>query len=1172
MDNMTPKDENIHELLMELAGLNVQLSLEGDALLIKAPQGAVTPELQARMKVSKPAIVAQLTDRKLARSARAAACPAPDARHEPFELTDVQQAYWIGRTDLAEHGTVMCHYYQEFESRGLLLDRLEAAFRKVIKRHDMLRAVVDDDGLQRIIDRVPDYAFGRSDLRGQSAEAAGMAISGVRENMAYEVRDVTQWPLFNIHAVVMDGGRLRLHLSFDLIMIDAESMSKLIWEWKHFYDNPEILSRPLGFSFRDYVLAERVHRQSESYRRSLDYWDARLDDLPPAPALPRPPADGSVRDRGLRVRARRRLVADVWSRLKRQARTRAITSSGLLCAVFAEVLAAWSRDSHFCINLTFCNRRPIHADVEDQLGDFTTNLLLAADMTGPTLIERARKLQDQLRCDLDHTQVSGVEVLRRLNRHRQQRSLAAIPVVFTSLVGLQNSAVPNVLFSSNWLGEQVYGISQTPQVSLDFQAYEEDGGLLLQWDSVAADYPEGVLDAMFAAYHGVLENMSADESLWDQGDVVILPKPQAEVRSSVNTTEVRIAGMLLHTPFEKLAATQPDAVAVIAADRVLDYATLDKESLTLAHDLIARGIRRGRHVAVVMEKGWEQVVSVLGILRADAAYLPIDPAVPAARLQQLLKNGEAAVALSQPKLMERLSWPTGIPVVAVSALPADRPRPAPLVPRQKPGDLAYTIFTSGSTGQPKGVMIDHGGALNTILDVNARFGIGPQDRVLALSELNFDLSVYDIFGMLAAGGALVMPPYEALRDPGEWSRCIREHGVTLWNTVPQLMRMLIEYHDGPGAPSFEKIRTVMMSGDWIPPNLPGGIEKIAPNAAIYSLGGATEASIWSILYPIDGPTDHLVSIPYGKPMANQSFHVLDERLNPRPDWVAGELYIGGRGLALGYWRNEAETAHRFVIHPRTGERLYRTGDLGRALPDGNIEILGRVDFQVKIQGHRIELGEIEYVLKRHAKVREAVVEAREDKAGQRRLVAFVVSAAGADHDLELPHHLISHAAGELPRHMVPGCVMVLDELPLSANGKLDRKRLPEPDWVTGGAVAGAQTESDDGEVTPQAKTLLSVVEAVLETSGIGLHDNVFDLGGNSIQMVQINRRLSDEFGLNLPVAEMFNHPTLASYAKYLGTVSEAPAPNTWNQTWVADRHAALARRRSRAAATTGEPL
>ncbi len=294
-------------------------------------------------------------------------------------------------------------------------------------------------------------------------------------------------------------------------------------------------------------------------------------------------------------------------------------------------------------------------------------------------------------------------------------------------------------------------------------------------------------------------------------------------------------------------------------------------------------------------------------------------------------------------------------------------------------------------------MIDHRGAVNTIVDINRRFGIGPADRVLAVSALNFDLSVYDIFGLLAAGGAIVMPDAERRLDPAHWLDLMTRHGVTVWNTVPALLQVLTDHLDRRAEPAADgPLRTVMLSGDWIPLPLPDRIRAWNPRASVHSLGGATEASIWSIHYPIGDVKADWPSIPYGKPLVNQTFHVLDGQLNPRADWVPGHLYIGGLGLALGYWKDPEKTAASFIVHPRTGERLYRTGDLGRYLPDGNIEFLGREDFQVKVRGHRIELGEIEAALRQHAGIRDVVVTVVGDTPEAREIVAYVIPRDGEE--------------------------------------------------------------------------------------------------------------------------------------------------------------------------------
>jgi pyochelin synthetase len=323
--------------------------------------------------------------------------------------------------------------------------------------------------------------------------------------------------------------------------------------------------------------------------------------------------------------------------------------------------------------------------------------------------------------------------------------------------------------------------------------------------------------------------------------------------------------------------------------------------------------------------------------------------------------------------------------------PPGRPSPGPARDGPAPADLAYVIYTSGSTGKPKGVMVEHGSAANTVADINQRFGIGPADRVLALSALSFDLSVYDVFGTLAAGAAVVLPSPAGAHDPAHWDTLLTRHRVTVWNSVPALMQARLDAYGRPDAPPRTGLRLVMLSGDWIPVTQPDAIRRHHPGARVVSLGGATEAAIWSIWYPIGEVPPEWSRIPYGTPLSNQTMHVLDGQFDDCPVWVTGEIYIGGAGVARGYWADPERTAERFLLHPGTGERLYRTGDLGRYLPGGDIEFLGRADSQVKLNGHRIELGEIAAALERQDGVREALATVAANPAtGKRQLVAYVV--------------------------------------------------------------------------------------------------------------------------------------------------------------------------------------
>ena len=893
-----------------------------------------------------------------------------------------------------ELGGVSTHGYYEFEGSGVDLGRLEEALRRLIARHDMLRAVVLPDGRQQVLAQVPAYELNELDLRGMEAEASAEALAEVRRLMSHQVLPADRWPLFELRATLLDGGRVRLHVSIDALILDAFSFLIIHRELQQLYLDPTAALPPLEPSFRDYVLAEVAARDTEPYRRAWSYWQQRISALPPAPELPlaRSPASlGTPRF----TRRSGGLEPARWERLKKRAAQAGLTPSGLIAATFGETLGAWSKNRRLTLNLTLFRRLPIHPQIEQVVGDFTSLTLLAIEPRPDAPFEvRARAVQERLWTDLDHSHVNGVRVMRELARQGGGPTGALMPVVLTSMLSLADLSEGGAERPGGGeSGELVYTITQTPQVWLDHQVFESAGGLGFNWDAVEELFPAGLLEAMFGAYGRLLESLAESEASWSAVSFPWLPESQGAVRRRVNETAAPIPEGLLHTPFERQALLRPDSLAVIAANRRLTYGELHRRAAALGERLRRLGARPNRLVGVVMEKGWEQVVAVLGVLRSGAAYLPIDAGLPRERQWHLLEHGEVEVVLTQGPLERSLAWPAGVQVLVVGGETGDEAGgalPGWQAPAQGPDDLAYVIFTSGSTGQPKGVMIEHRAALNTIADVNRRFGVDAGDRVLALSSLSFDLSVYDIFGLLSVGGTLVLAEPAAGRDPARWAELIASERVTVWNTVPALLEMLVEYAGGRPEVALGSLRTVLLSGDWIGLSLPARLRALAAEAQVTSLGGATEAAIWSNYFAVGEVDGEWASIPYGLPLSNQWFHVLDEVLQPRPDWVAGELYIGGAGLARGYWRDEERTRAQFLTHPESGERLYRTGDLGRYRGDGVLEFLGREDFQVKIQGHRIELGEIESALSQHPAVRAAVVAAVGQSRSDRRLVAYVV--------------------------------------------------------------------------------------------------------------------------------------------------------------------------------------
>ncbi len=820
-------------------------------------------------------------------------------------------------------------------------------------------------------------------------------------------------------------------------------------------------------------------------QKAPDGWPDRLAALPPGPELPLARNPAAI-ERPRCVQRRAVLAPEAWQRLQDRGARRGLTPSGLLLAVFAEALAVWSKARPFSIGLARCDRLPLHPQADRLAGGLTSLTVVEVDAAAaPTFEQRARRLESQLRDGLDHRGAGGPRALPEPSRPHGCLAPLSRPVVFASMLAPDGPGEPAP-------GDSGHGFSAgptSPATWLAHQVSEQAGGLLCTWDAVEELFPAGMPDDMLAAHLELLGRLADGEEGWGEAAPLRLPAAHLALYAAANATATPAPLGLLHGPFLEQAARQPERWAVLSPERRLSYGELQRLAAGVGQRLRENGVAPGTLVGVVMSKGWEQVVAALGALAAGAAYLPIDAELPRERRDDLLRQGEVRVALTQPRWAASLEWPPAVTVLAVDAaagasLAADGAQDGPWheAPRGA-ADLAYTIFTSGSTGVPKGVMIEHAAALNTVVDVNRRFAVGPADRVLAVSSLSFDLSVYDLFGLLAAGGAVVMPEAAAGRDPGRWLELMDEHGVTVWNTVPALLEMLVEYAAGEGSLLPASLRLVLLSGDWVPVSLPGQLRELCRGKVeVVSLGGATEASIWSILYRIGEVDPSWRSIPYGRAMANQSFEVLDSRLEPRPLWVPGELYIGGLGLARGYWRDEAKTAAAFVTRPATGERLYRTGDLGRWLPDGTIEFLGREDHQVKINGYRIELGEIEAALARCLGVEAAVVTAVAAVGGppnRRQLAAYVVlrpeagrepagtagqpdpageagrPASRARPPAAAATELRALLRRQLPDFMVPAHFTFLDRLPLTANGKVDRAALPGPAAAPGRPAAAA---------------------------------------------------------------------------------------------------------------------
>ncbi|MFE7623127.1 amino acid adenylation domain-containing protein [Streptomyces sp. NPDC057509] len=978
---------NTAELLARYADEGVVLWAQDGQLRFRAPQGHLTDAHRAELRTHKDAILRHLEAQEPTLRAD------PDNRHEPFPLTDIQAAYLIGRTDAYAYGGVGCHAYVELEYPDLDVDRTTATWRELVRRHDMLRAVIHHDGYQHVLADVPALVVEADDLTALAPAAAAVKVAHTRTRLSAREAPTDQWPLFEVR-VSRTTERAVLHLSFDMLVVDHASLRILLAEFQRSYGGEPLAEAP-RIAFRDYVLARRAVADSDAYTRDRAYWTERLDTLPPAPELPlaepweagagAPATAGSETFRRLEVL----LSAADRDRLTERAARRGLTLSTALLTAYAETVGRWSRTGRFTLNVPTVDRPDLHEDIGRLVGDFTSLELLAVDLDRPAAFaERTRAVGEQLLEDLAHPLFTGSEVLAELSRRAGAPVL--MPVVFTSALGTgaTSEGVPP---------EVTYAATRTPQVWLDCQVMHRGDTLSLSWDIREGALAHGVADSMFEAYTALVRSLAAEGAAggaaWDAPAGIPLSEAQGARRDAVNATQGPLPDALLHEPVLAQAQATPDAIAVRTPETALTYRQLMDRARALARALTASGLRPGEPVAIWADKGWEQVVAVFGTLMAGGVYLPVDTAQPPARRDTIIADAGVRTVLTQSWLAEIDDLPADVSALAVDLLPEDATDASGASgARHDPDDLAYIIYTSGSTGTPKGVMISHRAALNTIQDINRRFTVTDRDRVLGIAGLGFDLSVYDLFGPLAVGATLVLPHADRRGDPSHWAELVRDFGVTVWNSVPGQLHMLCDWLRSEPPTDDASLRLALISGDWIPVALPDQARALLPGLEIISLGGATEGSIWSIAHPIGEVDTARPSIPYGTPLTNQTFAVLDRHLQPRPEWVPGELYIGGAGVALGYFGDETRTAERFLTDPATGERLYRTGDLGRYLPDGTIEFLGREDAQVKIRGYRVELAEVEAAVQAHPHVTAGAVIVDDSAAGGRRLAAYVETA------------------------------------------------------------------------------------------------------------------------------------------------------------------------------------
>jgi amino acid adenylation domain-containing protein len=1051
----------------------------------------------------------------------------PLPRTESMPVSFAQQRLWF--IHQLEPNSAAYNAFSAIRINGALdPDVLERSLNALVERHEILRTTYAfKDELVQVIAESLDITLPLLDYSDRSPEAQEAALRALVEAESQRPFDLETGPIFRAQLVKLGPQAYAFLMAMHHINSDAWSFPILFKELAQIYQafangQPSPLA-PLPIQYADYAAWQRRWLAGDVLNAQLAYWRQTLEGVPSLLELPtdhpRPPAQTY---RG--AASSFQLSKETADQIKALTQTEGATLAMGLLAGFEMLLHRYTGQDDFAVSQGIGSRR--WRATESLIGPFINTLLLRASFS-PSLT--VRQLLQQVRETAldayDHQDLPFEKLVEALQptRDPSYNPLAQVMFVF------HNTPVSHIDLSDLQF-DIVAADQHSAQFDLLLRMTEVDGVLMGQLEYNTDLFERKTVDRMVGHYQvllsAALQNPGAQV---DSLPLLTLAEHQQILVDWNQTAASFPADQTLHQLFEAQVGQTPNALAVITSAGSLTYDELNQRANRLAHYLRSKGVGPNVTVGLSVERSVSLAVGLMGILKAGGAYVPLDPNYPAERLAYMLEDSQVKVLLAQSHLLPNFPA-TAAEVVALDGdwpLIANQLSTNPVC-NTLPEHLVYVIYTSGSTGQPKGVMLDHRGRVNNFTDYNQRFNYSPADRLLGISSLSFDMCAYDVLGTLLSGAAIVLPAAGREYDPSEWLSLIHQYKITIWHSVPSLLALLIDAAQSQPELSVSSLRLAILGGDWIPMTQPDRIKALAPGLQFVSLGGATEISVDSTIYEVEQVDPAWRSIPYGHPLTNQLAYVVDNNLQPTPIGVPGELLLGGQGVAWGYLNRPDLTAEKFIPNPfgiQPGNRLYKTGDLARWRSDGNLELLGRLDHQVKIYGHRVELGEITATLRQHPSLADAVVAARKDAGGPPVLVGYVVFAEGADTSAaDLRTYLKQH----LPDYMVPNQFVALPALPLTPNGKLDRKALPAP---------ALGNDADHDYVAPQndlEAQLAATWQNVLGLEQVGITDNFFELGGDSFKAIRVVNAYPGKLGL----LDIFKTPTIRELALRLSSTDE----------------------------------
>ncbi|HHK1965829.1 TPA: pyoverdine non-ribosomal peptide synthetase PvdD, partial [Pseudomonas aeruginosa] len=1044
-------------------------------------------------------------------------------RQQPLALSFAQERQWF--LWQLEPESAAYHIPSALRLRGRLdVDALQRSFDSLVARHETLRTRFRLEG-------------GRSYQQVQPAvsvsiEREQFGEEGLIERIqaiVVQPFDLERGPLLRVNLLQLAEDDHVLVLVQHHIVSDGWSMQVMVEELVQLYAaysrGLEVALPALPIQYADYALWQRSWMEAGEKERQLAYWTGLLGGEQPVLELPfdRPrPARQSHRGAQLGFELSRELVEAVRALAQREG----ASSFMLLLASFQALLYRYSGQADIRVGVPIANRNRV--ETERLIGFFVNTQVLKADLDGrmgfDELLAQARQraLEAQAHQDLPFEQL-----VEALQPERNASHNPLFQVLFNHQSEIR-SVTPEVQLEDLRL-EGLAWDGQTAQFDLTLDIQEDENGIWASFDYATDLFDASTVERLAGHWRNLLRGIVANPRQ-RLGELPLLDAPERrQTLSEWNPAQRECAVQgTLQQRFEEQVRQRPQAVALILDEQRLSYGELNARANRLAHCLIARGVGADVPVGLALERSLDMLVGLLAILKAGGAYLPLDPAAPEERLAHILDDSGVRLLLTQGHLLERLPRQAGVEVLAIDGLVLDGYAESDPLPTLSADNLAYVIYTSGSTGKPKGTLLTHRNALRLFSATEAWFGFDERDVWTLFHSYAFDFSVWEIFGALLYGGRLVIVPQWVSRSPEDFYRLLCREGVTVLNQTPSAFKQLMAVAcSADMATQQPALRYVIFGGEAL------DLQSLRPwfqrfgdrQPQLVNMYGITETTVHVTYRPVsEADLEGGLVSPIGGTIPDLSWYILDRDLNPVPRGAVGELYIGRAGLARGYLRRPGLSASRFVPNPfpgGAGERLYRTGDLARFQADGNIEYIGRIDHQVKVRGFRIELGEIEAALAGLAGVRDAVVLAH-DGVGGTQLAGYVVADSAEDAE-RLRESLRESLKRHLPDYMVPAHLMLLERMPLTVNGKLDRQALPQPD-----ASLSQQAYRAPGSELEQR--IAAIWAEILGVERVGLDDNFFELGGHSLLLLMLKERIGDTCQATLSISQLMTHASVAEQA------------------------------------------